>query len=540
MSYVDKIQIGSTAYDVQDTKTQQMIAGVYSTSGTYAVGDYVAYDGKLYRCVTAIDTAEAWTVAHWTEVTVGGDVADLKSAIDLFNDTASYTVQENYIVSASTGTISANTTNHPFAISNIKVLAGTTIKLKLKSVPSASGRGLCFYQANGSPTADATVYKYVVDQLEYIATVPSDSVSMALTVFGEAYAFELTVVNVNQIIDKFKLLAELNASAIKMLNHRVTSATDEYFDIDNVPLNTAIAYGVAGTGLPSNNGVLLTYSGSSVYYKVQIYVSSVSGSLFWRVYGNNSWKDWKTTATNDQIQELINRSDYYCNLSLFENVGVLGDSYASGACGENAGATVAVDHYSISWPQIMARRNGISVYNYTRGGASTRSFITDADRGLPKLLDDPAKDLYILVLERNDYNIETQGETGYLGSITDITGHSLGNYPDTFYGNYATIIENVITHAPNAKLVMMAGDYTSANVLGTAYNSAVVEIAEHYSLPYIEQLDDSYFSDSYYRTNWADGSHPSAIIYSGMEMAIERLFNRCVKDFKAYFTYYNG
>ena len=81
MSYIDKVQIGSTEYDVQDTKTQQMIAGVYSTSGTYAVGDYVTYDGKLYRCVTAIDTAEAWTVAHWTEVTVGGDVADLKSAI---------------------------------------------------------------------------------------------------------------------------------------------------------------------------------------------------------------------------------------------------------------------------------------------------------------------------------------------------------------------------------------------------------------------------------------------------------------------------
>lgn len=57
------------------------IASTYSSSSTYAVGDYVLYSGQLYRCTTAISTAEAWTSAKWTAVALGDDVSDLKSAI---------------------------------------------------------------------------------------------------------------------------------------------------------------------------------------------------------------------------------------------------------------------------------------------------------------------------------------------------------------------------------------------------------------------------------------------------------------------------
>lgn len=47
----------------------ESIAPAYSASATYAVGDYVSYQGKLYKCNTAITVAEAWTAAHWTETT---------------------------------------------------------------------------------------------------------------------------------------------------------------------------------------------------------------------------------------------------------------------------------------------------------------------------------------------------------------------------------------------------------------------------------------------------------------------------------------
>ena len=55
-------------------------APAYSTSGLYSVGQYVTYNGNLYRCNTAITTAETWTSAHWTQTNLGADVYDLKSA----------------------------------------------------------------------------------------------------------------------------------------------------------------------------------------------------------------------------------------------------------------------------------------------------------------------------------------------------------------------------------------------------------------------------------------------------------------------------
>lgn len=59
------------------------IAATYSGSATYKVGDYCIHDGGLYRCTTAITTAEAWNAAHWTATKIGPDVSDLKSAIDI-------------------------------------------------------------------------------------------------------------------------------------------------------------------------------------------------------------------------------------------------------------------------------------------------------------------------------------------------------------------------------------------------------------------------------------------------------------------------
>ena len=57
------------------------VASTYSASKTYAVGDYVWYNGQLYRCSTAITTAEAWTAAHWTSAVISDDVTGLKSAL---------------------------------------------------------------------------------------------------------------------------------------------------------------------------------------------------------------------------------------------------------------------------------------------------------------------------------------------------------------------------------------------------------------------------------------------------------------------------
>ena len=53
----------------------------FSTSSTYQVGDYVMYQGKLYKCTTAITTSGAWDSTKWILAILSDDVADLKNAI---------------------------------------------------------------------------------------------------------------------------------------------------------------------------------------------------------------------------------------------------------------------------------------------------------------------------------------------------------------------------------------------------------------------------------------------------------------------------
>ena len=65
------------------------LAPEYDSEATYEVGDYVTYSGDIYRCTTAITTAEAWAAAHWTQVAIGAeltryneDITELSETVD--------------------------------------------------------------------------------------------------------------------------------------------------------------------------------------------------------------------------------------------------------------------------------------------------------------------------------------------------------------------------------------------------------------------------------------------------------------------------
>ena len=109
------------------------IAAEYSAASTYAVGDYCIYDGQLYRCTTAITTAEAWTAAHWTMATVGGELTDLKGDIpqnvsDLTNDSGFITAETDpvYSASAASGITSSDISN--WNSKQAALVSGTNIK----------------------------------------------------------------------------------------------------------------------------------------------------------------------------------------------------------------------------------------------------------------------------------------------------------------------------------------------------------------------------------------------------------------------------
>lgn len=59
------------------------IVAVPYASITFPVplGKYTYYNNNLYRCISPIASSESFTAAHWTQVRLGDEVSDLKSAI---------------------------------------------------------------------------------------------------------------------------------------------------------------------------------------------------------------------------------------------------------------------------------------------------------------------------------------------------------------------------------------------------------------------------------------------------------------------------
>lgn len=51
----------------------------YDPTSTYAVGDFCVHDGILYKCSTAISSAEPWTVAHWQRTYATDEIAGASS-----------------------------------------------------------------------------------------------------------------------------------------------------------------------------------------------------------------------------------------------------------------------------------------------------------------------------------------------------------------------------------------------------------------------------------------------------------------------------
>lgn len=87
---VNRINAATATIPASYTTLLNAVAGDYSDTKTYAVKDFVWYNGHLYRCTTAITTAETWTASHWNQVVLSDalnqDIAELKNTLDVAND----------------------------------------------------------------------------------------------------------------------------------------------------------------------------------------------------------------------------------------------------------------------------------------------------------------------------------------------------------------------------------------------------------------------------------------------------------------------
>ena len=216
-----------------------------------------------------------------------------------------------------------------------------------------------------------------------------------------------------------------------------------------------------------------------------------------------------------------------CNLNMFNSVGAIGDSYTKTLVikSDNTG----VEMPERGWLATMSKRAGNNYNIYAVSGATTRSILTEQN-GLLKALSNNADDCYFYALGIND---SEQLGVDYLGSIADITSDYTQN-PDTFYGNYARIIEQIMAHAPNAKHIMFKIPMKNHDYYIT-FSNAIEEIANHYGIMLINPFDDDFYESSIYNNKVL--GHPTCMGYSGMGLANERLFSKLVKNNIQYFLY---
>ena len=295
----------------------------------------------------------------------------------------------------------------------------------------------------------------------------------------------------------------------------VKGTTEQVTDMNNATINSVERVAVNASNCPfSVGGIVMTFGTANDTIN-QIAVSA-ENVMFYR----NKWSTW------NEWKQLKNYDNNYpfdvspASISTIQKIGVIGDSFASGEIRINE---EWIDIFEQSWGQVIARKNGITVHNFSAGGFTAKIFLTNPQRGLPKLLTTEKCQLYVLALGIN----EDKSAAG-IGSVSDI-----GTDNDTFYGNYSKIISSILTYNSHAKIILSECN-TNASGGYNDLNTAIRNIAEYFSVPTIKPYNDKFFR-SYYFNNTMVSSHPNPSSYGGMANAYEGLIEKCMADNTTYF-----
>lgn len=341
-----------------------------------------------------------------------------------------------------------------------------------------------------------------------------------------------------------ELMTELTNNVLKGFGSRISSG-DMLQSLDDAEPNRVYVFtGRIDDSQPSDTGTMLALNTSSENNggHVQIFVTSdnkVLSRIKWSKNGNIVFNDWDGLINETELAAIIvDKLSYtYADISVFGKVGVIGDSFASGVIYPSdyvSGGDANYTHYEKSWIQVLGRKYGFEAVNYSVGGCTTRSWLTNQIYGKNKMESDTPCDLYFMCLGINDSNI-SMGD--YLGTESDIeTG------ADTFYGNYGKIVSAVKEHAPDAIIVFTT--YCRKPTENTienydAFNQAIINIAEHYGVPCLVLTNDAFFNSDFYM-NHMNNNHPTAVQYVGYANAIGRLLSKCMIENYQYFRDYSA
>lgn len=551
--------------------------GEYSASVTYEPLDIVTYSGSSFCVlravsgVTPIDgadyqllaggftpetvaaTTEAWLDDNVTPVgsavvvdsslSVQGAAADakvtgdevnvLKSDIDPIIDISLGAWTDGYYLhrTSSEGVLLVADANYSVT-DYIFIPAGVSVKVR--TFMSGLAKMIIFdadknYVSQEMNSSGVTYGEYVSN---ITATTTDRYVRFTCYQPNKSLAYAHTT---NSLKDLVSLADTLNKLSVVGYGSRVSSSAT-LDSLANATPNTVYTFTAkVEASQPSATGTLLTLNCTKDNNggHAQIFITS-DGDVYTRIKwvrsGVSAFSSWAKLANPVEVSD-------YADLTMCQRIGVIGDSFASGVIYPSdyvSGSEANYTHYEQSWGQCLARLCGNTVVNYSAGGMTTRSWLTNQTYGKGKFDSDEACDLYILCLGINDSNT-SMGD--YLGTVSDIESGA-----DTFYGNYGKIVKAIKAKSATARIVMstycrIPTSGTSANY--NAFNEAIQNIAEAFNIPCIVLTDDDFFNSKFY-LNGMQNSHPTAPQYSGYAKAINRLISKDMVNNYSYWSNYNS
>lgn len=250
--------------------------------------------------------------------------------------------------------------------------------------------------------------------------------------------------------------------------------------------------------------LIVNASSNAANAPIQI-LFDISGRYWIResINSGGTWTDWSGSLNTYRMNSCRKNL-----VGIFHTIGVIGDSLASGY-GRLPDGTTPHDYYAYSWPQCMARILNNTVYNFTKSGLTTETWLTDPI-GLQRMQNDKYHaQCYIIGLGANDLNAVPLGEEADIGTNLN-----------TYYANYARIISLIKAEEPNAVIFTVENPafYISpaTDEKRKAYNAAVRCMSEHFDSVYDIVPDEALYTTAgefIKRNNIYNHYTPAAYLY---------------------------
>ncbi len=167
-----------------------------------------------------------------------------------------------------------------------------------------------------------------------------------------------------------------------------------------------------------------------------------------------SWKDELFGIDADKDEKPLDRLvEGMSNVAIFRTIGFVGDSLSSGEFeSENADGTHGFhDYYEYSWGQYIARKNGLTARNFSRGGMTAKEYMESFADGNGFWSPSNACQCYVIALGVNDIF----GLNMDIGSVDDVCKEDYRKNKPTLAGYYAMIIARLKAIQPRAKFFLV-------------------------------------------------------------------------------------